>query len=139
MKKKLMIYGPDYRFPVERVQPVERDLDDSHQQGRNKKKRVLYQGRSWIEKEEDLPVQPSRSSSNSPAAEKGASGRVYADQVLLEQAQRLFRRLMTLEEKVSQLCFLETQSIYDTQLQHDVELLIQTWQIGGLLFKAGNY
>ncbi|MFN0065711.1 MAG: hypothetical protein ACKVOH_05695 [Chlamydiales bacterium] len=44
-----------------------------------------------------------------------------------------------MEEKVAQLCFYQTEAVYDTSNQQHVELLIQAWQIGGLLFTKGQY
>lgn len=134
-----MIYGPEFSHHINRIQPVDNNTSEDEGNDKNKKRRVQYHGRSWVEKDEDLPVQPKASTIPAQPRNKRATGRVYPDQLLLEQAQRMFDRLVTLEEKVAQLCFLETKAIYDTSLQHDVEMLIQTWQIGGILFKEDEY
>ena len=79
------------------------------------------------------------SSSCPPKQREELSMGVYADRASLAQAQLLFDSLTTLEEKVAQLCFYETKAFYDAKLQHDAELLIQAWQIGGILFTGGEY
>lgn len=133
-----MIYGPHFSQHINRIQPIDKDHSDD-QNDERKRRRVLYQGRAWAEAEEELPVQPTHSVSTPPKDKRRSSAGVYADRVLLDRAQALLRRMTTLEEKAAQLCFLETDAIYDTALQHEVELLIQTWQIGGILFKKGEY
>lgn len=135
-----MIFGPQYSHPINRVERVDADPQEEDQNNR-KKRRVLYQGRAWSEEEEkNLPVQPSSSEAAAvtPQPEHPSVG-VFADHVLLERAQELFKHLTTLEEKVAQLCFLATDAVYNARIQHDVELLIQAWQIGGILFQKGNY
>lgn len=133
-----MISGPQFP-PVNRIQPIDKDPADDQQDGGQKRK-ALYKGRSWEERDEDLPVQPSIPAEPPPEkTRRPASSGVYANRVLLERARAAFCHLTTLEEKVAQLCFLETEAFYDTPLQHDVELLIQAWQLGGILFKKGDY
>lgn len=134
-----MIFGPQYSQPMNRIQPIDPDRQEGDPRD-GKKKRVLYQGRAWTETEEELPVQPAMPQ-NPPApvkARRGPAG-VYADRMILERAQSLFLGLTTVEEKAAQLCFLVTDAIYDTELQKAVELLIQAWQIGGILFHKGEY
>lgn len=134
-----MIFGPQFNPYIDRVQPIDKDPSDDPQD-RRRRRRVLYQGRAWAEKEEELPVQPSQPTSSTPVRKRAkSSAHVYADRELLERAQALLNRMTTLEEKVAQLCFFETDAIYDTALQHEVELMLQTWQIGGVLFRKGNY
>lgn len=133
-----MISGPQYNHNVHRIQPIDPDPQDDQQEGR--KRRALHQGRAWTEAEEnDLPLQPSIPQNPSPMKARRASSGVYADQILLQRAQTLFSQLTTIEEKAAQLCFLVTEAIYDSEIQHEVELLIQTWQIGGILFHKGEY
>src|ERR1700733_13368422 len=124
-----MVYGPQFNQHINRIQPIDSDCkDDDQREGR--KRRVLYQGRAWAEAEADLPLQPSIPQNPPPARTRRGSAGVYADRVLLERAQVLFNQLTTIEEKAAQLCFLVTEAVYDETIQHEVELLIQTWQIG---------
>ena len=134
-----MIYGPQFNQNFNRVQPIDPDSQDDQSDGR--KRRVLYQGRAWIEAEEDdLPLQPSIPQTPPPSrTRKSSATGVYADRLLLDRAQIFFSQLTTIEEKAAQLCFLETEAIYDAAIQHAIELLIQTWQIGGILFHKGDY
>jgi len=132
-----MIYGPQFNHNI-RIQAIDPDRQDDQKDGR--KKRSLYQGRAWAEAEEnDLPLQPSIPQTPPLARMRRTSSGVYADRVLLERAQNYFNQLTTIEEKAAQLCFLITEAIYDASIQHAVELLIQTWQIGGILFHKGDY
>jgi len=134
-----MIYGPQFSQHINRIQPIDGDRPDD-QPDERKRRRVLYQGRAWAEAEEELPVQPTQPTLSTPIRGKPrTSAGVYADRVLLERASALLRQMTTLEEKVAQLCFYETDAVYDAALQHEVELMIQTWQIGGVLFKKGDY
>lgn len=131
-----MIYGPHFSQHIRRLQPIDGDRQDDRPDER-KRRRVLYQGRAWSETEEDkLPVQPAQP--NTTPVKKAQVG-VYADRILLERAQAILGQMTTLEEKVAQLCFIETEAVYNAALQHEVELLIQTWQIGGILFSRGEY
>ncbi|MCH9626606.1 MAG: hypothetical protein S4CHLAM2_02320 [Chlamydiales bacterium] len=131
-----MIFGPHSTQQINRLQPVDGDHSED-QQDERKRRRVLYQGRAWAEKEEELPFQPE--GNQVPTPKKQHSPRVYADRAVLDRAQALLCQMTTLEEKVAQLCFLETEAVYNAALQHEVEFLIQTWQVGGVLFKNGNY
>lgn len=110
------------------VHPVDKDRSESDS-NKNRKRRVRYYGHNWEEVEEELPVQPKNST------EKNDN----SDQDLLEKAHKLFQKMVTLEERVAQLCFYETQATYNTDVKNDTELLIQTWQIGGVVFSEGNY
>ncbi len=130
-----MIFGPQYSHPMQRVQPTDGDRQEEDARD-GKKKKVQYQGRAWEETEEELPFQPHTPEKNPAKSERTG---VYADRALLERAQALFQKLTTLDEKAAQLFFLVTDAIYDTDLQRDVELLIQAWQIGGILFHKGEY
>jgi hypothetical protein len=130
------VYGPQFGQNLNRVHPVDPDnQEDENREGR--KKKVLYNGRAWTEKEEDLPIQPT-AAQETPGRMRRSSA-VFADSIILERAQDMFHQLTTLEEKAAQLCFLITEAIYASELQRNVELLIQTWQIGGVLFHKGEY
>lgn len=140
----LMIYGPLFNHNFNRIQPIDPEHQKEHgqedQSQDEKKRRVLYNGREWAEADEDLPVQPSIPQTPSPTrTRRTSSAGVYADHALLERAKKMFQQLTTLEEKAAQLCFLLTDAAYDATEQHRVELLIQTWQIGGVLFQKGDY
>jgi hypothetical protein len=133
-----MIYGPQYNPNIRRVQPVDPDRQDEPKDGR--RRRVEHLGRAWEETDHnDLPLQPSIPQTPSPTRTQQVTAGVYADQVLLEKAHAFFSQLTTIEEKAAQLCFLMTESIYDASMQQAAELLIQTWQIGGILFHKGDY
>ena len=54
-----MIYGPEYSHPLRRIQPIDNEMGDDDREKNSKKRRVLYQGRSWSKKEGDLPVKSS--------------------------------------------------------------------------------
>jgi hypothetical protein len=137
--KEYMIYGPQFNHNIHRIQPIDPDRQDDDQRD-GRKRRVLHQGREWAESEDnDLPLQPSIPQNPPPPRMPRTSAGVYADKILLERAQALFSQLTTIEEKAAQLCFLVTEAIYDATLQRQVELLIQTWQIGGILYQKGEY
>ncbi len=134
-----MIQGPQFN-QINRLEPIEGEHFDDDQQDDRKRRRVLYHGRAWTEKDEDLPVQPTHNTTTlSKEDKKRASAVAYADRIYVERAQALLRQMTTLEEKVAQLCFYENEAIYNAPMQQEVELLIQTWQIGGVLFKKGEY
>lgn len=134
MSVKMSIYGPGkFNHNIPRLNPVEEDNNDENS-GDKRQKKVLYQGRSWSEKEEDLPVQPPV-----PAVavkENKNMGKVYGDELLYERAHLLFDRLAVLEDKVAQLCVYDTAAWYDKQ--EYMEDLIQKWQLGGFLFYEGS-
>ncbi len=132
-----MILGPQHSHSINRIQPID---PDRQEEDPRKKKRVLYQGRAWIETEEELPVQPSipQKPQNPGKAHPGPFG-VYVDRAILAHAEALFLDLTTIEEKAAQLCFFVMDAIYDMELQKGVELLIQSCQIGGVLFHKGEY
>ncbi len=132
-----MISGPQYSQEIPPIQPVDQEHTDD-QPDERKRRQVLYQGRAWAEREDELHVQPQTPSSPPLVKSRGSAG-VYADRVLFERAQALLCQMAMLEEKVAQLCILETDAVYDAAQQHAVELMIQTWQMGGVLFRKGNY
>lgn len=136
-----MIQGPRFSHNIPRIQAIDPDRqEDDQREGRGK--RVLHQGREWTEAEEDdLSMHASipTNTPSIPATDLPASTGVYADKALLERARRFFNRLTTLEEKAAQLCFFATDAKYDATTQHHIELLVQTWQFGGILFHLGEY
>lgn len=133
-----MINRPQFNPLIGPIDPIDKDRSED-QPDEQKKRRVLYQGRAWAEaEEEELPVQPTQPRPPYTSKSK-ASTRVCADRVLLERAAALLRQMTTLEERAAQLCFYETEAVYDVPMQHAIELLIQTWQFGGILFKKGEY
>lgn len=132
-----MIQGPRYNPDIHHIHPVDPDRQED-ENGRRQKKRVVYQGRAWTETDEDLPAVPSVPQTPQKKKERNSAG-VYASSALVERAQALFDQLTTLEEKVAQLCFLATEAIYDAAVQNKVEFLIQTIQMGGILFLRGDY
>jgi len=107
---------------------------EEHHDGR-KRRKVSYQGRTWGESEEELPVQPT----SAPLEERTKIPHVYADQVILEKAHKLYETFTTIEDKVAGLFFYETVAYYDMQCQKEVERVIDTWRVGGLLFTKGDY
>lgn len=121
----------DYRLQTHRFEPIDKQNDEEKEEG--KKKKVSYQGRSWQEEDEELPVAP-----NTPAL-KPTGRSVYADQALLERAENLLKGFVTLEEKVAQICFISTEAFYDRDHQSYMEKLIQKFQIGGVLFTKGEF
>lgn len=134
------VFGPHNN---NRIEPIGDRPDDQTDEQRRRKRQVHFQGRKWGKKEED-ELSVDKAAMNSSCPPKNEENRelamgVYADRACLEQAQLMFESLTTLEEKVAQLCFYETKALYDAKLQHDVELLIQAWQVGGILFTGGEY
>lgn len=122
----------EYRpFQAHRLEPVDRENNDEKNDER--KKKVSYQGRSWQEEDEDLPIVPNYP----PPKPTGRS--VYADQSLLERAEAILKCFVTLEEKVAQMCFIATEAFYDRDHQNYMEQLIQKFQIGGILFTKGEF
>lgn len=130
------IHGPQFN---PRIDPISDRPDDQGEEGR-KRRRVKFHGRTWGQKEEnDLAVDTAKMSVPSMQDSKEYSKGVYSDRISLDEAQQMFDRLTTLEEKIAQLCFYQTQAVYDTALQNEIEILIQAWQIGGVLFTGGEY
>lgn len=106
--------------------------DDPHD-GRRRRK-VTYQGRTWEESEEELPLQPTP-----PVIEQKKIPQVYADKAILEKVNRLLESFTTLEDKIAGIFFFETDAYYDIPIQKEIEQLITKWKIGGLLFVRGDY
>lgn len=107
--------------------------DDSDGRERRGRKKVLYQGRSWKEKEEDLPLQVQVAT-----LEENRKNFVYADHFILEKAEKLLEQYTTLEDKIAGLLFYEIEAFYDEEMQRSVQLLIQEWKVGGLIFAKGD-
>ncbi len=135
----MSISGPSPYEKASRIQPVDNERDDDHREHKRKKK-VLYNGRAWFESEEDdLPVHSKMEKRRAPVDGKKSSRELFADQMLIEKAKRLFDHLTTQEEKIAQLFFYQTEAIYDPVILKGLEELVQTWQIGGFLFSKGDY
>ena len=136
-EKIMNVFGPNHS---NRIEPIGDRPDDQEDEQKRRRRQVLFGGRTWGQKEgEELPVDRAAMSLPLPKEQEELALGVYADQTCLEQAQNMFDAITTLEEKVAQLCFYDTKALYDTKLQRDVELLIQAWQVGGILFTGGEY
>ncbi|MCH9610855.1 MAG: hypothetical protein S4CHLAM81_13640 [Chlamydiales bacterium] len=127
------IFGPQFNPPPHRIQPVD-DHPDDQESDSQRRRQTRHRGRLWNQKKKgDVePTFPEK-----PAVKEGHG--IFNGSGKVEEAKRLFANLLTLEEKVAQLCFYQTEAVYDTSIQQHVELLIQAWQIGGLLFTKGQY
>ncbi|NGX54661.1 MAG: hypothetical protein KR126chlam2_00276 [Chlamydiae bacterium] len=135
----MSISGPNPYEKAFRIQPVDNERDDDHREEKRKRK-VLYHGRAWSEsKEDNLPVQPKLEKRRAPEDGKKSSRELFADQMLIEKAKQLFGHLTTREEKIAQLFFYQTEAVYDPIKLKGLEELVQTWQIGGILFSKGDY
>lgn len=131
---------------VDRIQPVHGDHSEDDQQNRKRKKKVVWQGRSYTEKDDDLPINSAtieQSSKNRAHPEKldkpKESPALYTDKMILEQARSRLLQFTTLEEKVASLCIMEVEATYDPLLQEELELAVQRDQIGGILFSKGEF
>jgi hypothetical protein len=120
--------------PTHRVEPIGERPEDKDSRRRFAK----HKGRKWEEKDEEsspskiqtIPRYDPERKKQEPLWEKSQHAK---------KARELFETLTTLEEKVAQLVFLTTTACYDPTIQRGIELLIQTWQIGGILFTAGEF
>lgn len=130
----MSVQGTNPFEKISHLGPVEGDRDDTHEDGRRRRK-VLYRGRSWSESERELPLHPNPSSEETTKAKQ----ELHLDRILFERAKHLFARLITLEEKIAQLIFCQTLAEYDQAEQLAQEELIRRWQIGGLLFTSGEF
>lgn len=129
----MSVNRPNHLDHIYRPQPIFGDKDDNRDN--QKQKKVYYQGRSWEETEEELPVVLNRQ----PKQVKSQEAPIYADFELYKSARKRFETLTTLEEKIAQLCFYQTQAIYDQNLFQQTKDLIIRQQIGGILFTYGEY
>ena len=123
------VFGPyNLPSPSHRIQPVD-DKPDQESAEEKRRRRAKHGGRTWNRREK-ADVEPTFADIREDEAhslfETGSN-------------EELFEQLTTLEEKVAQLCFYQTEAVYDTSVQQHVELLIQAWQIGGLVFTKGQY
>lgn len=134
----MSVSGPSPYEKASRLQQVDGERDDTHQDDR-KRQKVLYRGRAWSESDDDLTVQPKWQEEKKPRERKSESHEVFARQYLLERAKRLFAQITTLEEKIAQLIFYQTEALYDQAQLNEFETLVQKWQIGGILFSEGDY
>lgn len=130
----MSIEGPREPSELHRIEPIEGEHMDQGKQDQ-KKKKVRYRGRSWAEKEEDLPVQP-EDRAPPPRKEKPT---LYADRILRERAEEFFDHLVTLEDRLAQLIFFETDALYDATSLETIKGMIFNCQVGGVLFNRGDY
>ncbi len=141
----MSIYRPGDFNHIDRVQSISGDHSEDDEQNKKKRKKVVYQGRSYEEKEDDLPKNSSSFELNSkPLPESKArklkdNSPLYADKLILEQARMRLAKFTTLEEKIASFCFLVAEATYDPILQSELESSIQIEQIGGILFKKGDF
>lgn len=54
------------------------------------------------------------------------------------EVEKLYKDLLCLEDKVSQLFFLMIEASYDSSLLEEMELLLSIWKCGGIIFLGGN-
>lgn len=123
------------------VQPIDPDREDQRYE-REKKKKVSYRdGRSWSEKDQEQLLESDIASSFALKSKgtKKTMDEAQQESIYFERAKRLLGNMTTLEEKVAQLLFLEMEAVYDRALQNETEVLIQEWQIGGVVFTGGDY
>ncbi|MCP5469814.1 MAG: hypothetical protein H7A36_04840 [Chlamydiales bacterium] len=130
------IFGPQHSQPAHRIQPIDNHPDDQSQEEK-RRRRSQHQGRIWDQREKGDVEKPAFLDLQESKDERMHG--LYGNTLYVEKASKLFDELTTLEEKVAQLCFYQTEAVYDTSIQQNVELLIQAWQIGGLLFTKGQY
>lgn len=130
----MSVQGPNPYEKISHLEPVDGDRDDSHDEGRRRRK-VVYRGRSWAQSEDELPMHP-RTAQEKPT---GGKHEFHLDRLLFERAKNMFAHLVTLEEKIAQLLFCQTEAEYDQKKQEEMEELLRRWQIGGLLFIKGEF
>lgn len=126
----MSIHGPRDIGPI-------RGLERSHNDEEKRRRRSTCHGHSWSEGEDDLPLSPSLPMPSERAV-KGR-GEVYANKELLERGLSLLERFLTLEEKIAQLCFLTTGALYDRDKELGIEILLQRFGLGGVLFDQGEF
>ncbi len=128
------IFGPHSKPPAHPIEPVDHHPDDQEKEEK-RRRRTSHRGRTWDQRDKG-DVEPSF-----PQYVEGEEKRqsLYGQTSEVEEARALLQGFVTLEEKVAQLCFYQTEAVYDTSIQQHVELLIQAWQIGGILFTRGQY
>ncbi len=131
----MSIFGPQYNQPAHRIQPIT-DRSDDQSQEEKRRRRSSHRGRTWDQRDK-RDVEPNFPAYQEPSEDVRHG--IYGQTAHVSEAKKLFEEFTTLEEKVAQLCFYQTEAVYDTSIQQHVELLIQAWQIGGLLFTRGQY
>lgn len=60
------------------------------------------------------------------------------DSHIKDLAEKSYKNLLYLEDKVSQLFFLMTEASYDPSLLEEIELVLSVWKCGGVIFLGGN-
>lgn len=128
----MSIFRSEGPFPS-KAEQMSRDRDEEEAQKR-KKRKVAYQGRSWAEAKKELPVQP-----RTLPSENRNRREVYANQAMLERAEKIISRMISIEEKIAQLSFFQTEASYNHEVQLEIERHIQKWSLGGLLFTKGEF
>lgn len=140
----MSIYRSDINH-IDRVQPVQEDQNEEDPRKNKRGQKVVYQGRSWAESQHNLPIKSTsfedsahaNTQNKTPKPKERAA--LYADRLILENARSRLAKFVTLEEKVASICFLEGVANYDSASQEFLELMIQQEQIGGVLFKKGDF
>ena len=134
----MSIRGPGSFDKVHRIQPVFGDTDESDLRDGSRKRQVRYQGRSWTESEDDLPMQLKTINQPQNALIEDKLP-IYADVDSYRAAKKILEKLNTIEEKIAQLCFFYTQALYEQGKLLEAEELISKQWIGGLIFGSGEY
>jgi len=134
----------DYRIDhihLHQVQPIGQDYDQENREQKEKKERqVIYQGRAWVQKEkEDQFSAQELYPSFVDEDEKRKKKNLYVDPDIVSRAQYLLSQFDTLEEKVAQLLFYETEASYHPEWQQELEKYVAKWQISGILFTKGGF
>lgn len=122
--------------PSDPAHHIER-IGDRPEDRDSRRRFAKHKGRQWEEREADEGAQPVRAIPHQPGILEKKE-RIWERSEHAKKAKELFETLTTLEEKVAQLIFVTAEAIYDTTLQRELELLIQTWQIGGVVFTEGE-
>lgn len=60
------------------------------------------------------------------------------DSHIRDVAEKSYKNLLCLEDKVSQLFFLMTEASYNPSLLEEIELVLSVWKCGGVIFLGGN-
>ncbi len=126
----MQILGPQSRSLVEAIT----DRDGSRKFSEKESQEPIFSGRKWNKKGKE-PVWPICLSTLGSFKSQGTS----LDPKEFYKLRKRLEQLVTVEEKVSQLAFLSTEAQYDKAEQNEVEKILLTWQIGGILFTKGDF
>jgi len=127
----MSVNGSNHFGNVNRIRAL--GPDQSEEREGREKKRSLHKGRSWSEVEEDLPLQPVISKEEESAQE------TPLQQLSQERAKKILEKLLTLEDKIAQICFYLTEASYDQEDLNKITAMIQNGQVSGLVFTQGDY